>query len=136
MGGTQPEQGGHTAFHSPVMATDHPAIHPGESASLSKKSEVSELSHQERDSDGGGLVRLATGSSKDASVGEGEGNIDNDRFRPPTTAEEKLEILKRLNSAISEHRKKVGVKSILDENSQSPSGEAPAFPNAGEGGMG
>ena len=132
MGGTQPEQGGHTAFHSPVMATDHPAIHPGESASLSKKSEVSELPHHEKDSDSGGLVRLATGSSKDASVGD----IDNDRFRPPTTAEEKLEILKRLNSAISEHRKKVGVKSILDENSQSPSGEAPAFLNAGEGGMG
>lgn len=136
MSGTQPGQSGHMAFHSPVMAANHTAIHRGESASLSKKSEVSELPHCERDSEGGGLVRLATGSSKDASVGEGEGNIDNNIFRPPTTAEEKLEILKRLNTAISEHRKKVGVKCILDENSQSPSGDAPALPNAGEGEMG
>ena len=77
-----------------------------------------------------------TGRSKEASEGEGDDIIDDTRLRPPTTAEEKLEILKRLNSAISEHRKKVGVKSILDENSQSPSADAPVLPNTEEGGYG
>ena len=77
-----------------------------------------------------------TTSSEDASVKESEGNVDDSRFMPPTTAEEKLEILKRLNSAIVEHRKKVGVESILDESSQSSSGVAPAAPNAEEGEMG
>lgn len=137
MSGVQQGLKGHTASPVPVLATHHTTLPPpGESIPLSRTSQAPRLPHREKDSDGVGLVKLA-GRPEDASVGEGDGNIADTRLRPPTTAEEKLEILKRLNSAISEHRKKVGVKSILDENCQSPSGDAPVLPpSTEEGGCG
>ena len=125
-------QSGHTDSRSPAKDTNHSIIHPGGRVSLIKKSMSNEVSHRE-DSDSGGLLK-STGSSKDASrVGEGKGGIDDSRFKPSTTAEEKLEILKRLNSAIAEHHKKVGVESILHENSHTSTGGALAPPNAEKG---
>ena len=125
-------QSGHTDSHSPAKDTNHSAIHPGGRVSLSKKSMSNEVSHRE-DSDSGGLLK-STGSSKDASrVMEGKGGIDDSRFKPSTTAEEKLEILKRLNSAIAEHRKKVGVESILHENSHTSTRGALALPDTEKG---
>lgn len=135
VGGTQTRQSGHAASYSSAKDTLYPTVHPGGNASPTRNSQPSDLPRDGKDSDTGGLVKL-TASSEDASVKESEGNVDDSRFMPPTTAEEKLEILKRLNSAIVEHRKKVGVESILDESSQSSSGIAPAAPNAEEGEMG
>lgn len=131
-GSSQPSgQSGHTDSRSPAKDTNRSTIHPGGRVSLGKKPPSTEVSHRE---DSGGLLK-STGNCKDASrAGEGKGGIDDSRFKPSTTAEEKLEILKRLNSAIAEHRKRVGVEAILHESRHTSTGGALALPNTGEKG--